>query len=180
LAMEIEDIRNHLAIADGTDLNSGTHRWAAARGIWEHRQLGKSLRQVGEEIGRSHMYVQYYERVWALAGREVWEAATDKATVVFPEFKDIYYSVEVRGPSIVGRHKDADTEEGAEDIRTGADREEYEPEEEEDFTAHGLVTTAANAISRLYGRKGEWATLSHEDRLTMGKIANQLLTIGTR
>jgi hypothetical protein len=178
--MDIEEIQKHLAIAEGTDRDSGIHRWAAARGIWEHRQLGKSLRQVGEEIGRSHMYVQYYERVWALAGREVWEAATDKATVVFPEFKDIYYSVEVRGPSIVGRHADADEDEGTEDIRTGADREEHEPVDEADFTAHGLVTTAADAIERLYGRKAEWATLSTEDRVTMGKIANRLLTIGTR
>lgn len=177
--MEIEDIRNHLAIADGTDLNSGTHRWAAARGIWEHRALGKSLRQVGEEIGRSHMYVQYYERVWNLAGKDLWESHADKSTVVFPEFKEIYYSADVRGPAIVGRHRGTDEEEGTEDIRTGADMEEHEPQDEADFTAHGLVTAAEDAIARLYGRRAEWATLTHEDRVTLGKVANRILTIGT-
>jgi len=141
----IAEIRKHEAIAERNDSTTSHHRWIAAQLIWEEVNEGKSRRQLGQEIGKSHTHVRYMYNCWDLVGRKLGGIDADGG---LPNFNEIYNSVEVRG----------DPESGG-DGPTGKHRRR----EPEDHSAHGLVMAASVALGELAANPAFWPLLTNED-----------------
>lgn len=147
----IEEIVEHISAAENDDAINDVHRWTAARLISEElARSHDSLRELGEKIGKSHMFVQYMKRAWEVAGKPIFEMPTDPAAIVYPDFKGVYYSVEVRGKPKTD--KPAKAPRGSKSVNKQADE-----------SAHGMLTEAARILHLIAENDAFWSLLSEAD-----------------
>lgn len=152
MADRIEEIKYHLAAAEGPDRQSSHHMWVAAQLIWEEIEEGKSRRQLAQEIGKSHTHVRYMYNCWDLVGRKVMTGEAD--TEALPNFNEVYHSTEVRGdPDEQGRGE-------------GKRRER----ELDDHSAHGLAMKAASVINELASNPAFWPLMTEEDWMVIREL----------
>lgn len=158
----ISEIKHHEAIADQSDLGNSEHRWQAAKLIWEETQDGKSLREIGEAIGKSHTHVRYMRRCWELIGGKLY--CEDVPFGALPLFNEAYNSEEVRAVENPRgqRRLPPDLADVSERPRRVA--EDDGPSE---YSAAGLITTARRALDTLIDNRAYWATI---DRDQLGAI----------
>jgi hypothetical protein len=149
----IQEIVSHLAVADGTDAGADPHRWEASRLIYDDLQTGKSLRELGREIGKSHMYVQYMQRTWAL-GKDFCPVydPTGLSGTTWPDFKEIFYSAEVRGEASAKPKPSRKSPKGKSD-----------PKEQGDESLSGQIRKAAELFNMIVTNPAIADTLSEED-----------------
>lgn len=153
----IEQIKHHLQVADGDEATVSKHRWMASELIWLEVNDGKSRRALAEEIGKSHTHVRYMFNCWDMVGRKL---AVSGHVDSFPNFQAIYASSEIRGesdPEPDGHGGDRKRRKGGED--SGAD-----------YTAHGLVVTAANSLDALARNRAYWPLLTEDDLAVLRTI----------
>ena len=62
----VQQIIEHEQRADELAAKAEEHRWEAARLISEELAAGKTQRQLGDEIGKSHEHVRLMSRCWQL------------------------------------------------------------------------------------------------------------------
>jgi hypothetical protein len=145
----IAEIKRHLAKADGDEAVISVHRWAASKLIWEEVQAGTSRRGLADSIGKSHTHVRYMYNCWDIVGRKL---AVSGGPDSLPNFQTIYASDEIRGEADEG------------DGQTGSGkRKRHQPDEQMDYTTHGLVMQAANAIDALARNKAHHPLLTDDD-----------------
>jgi len=160
MADRIEQIKRHLAKADGDESAISVHRWAASKLIWEEVQSGTSRRALADAIGKSHTHVRYMYNCWDLVGRKLDVSGTSDS---LPNFQAIYASDEIRG-----------TEDGDSDSQPGSGKRKRKPDEQMDYTTHGLVVQAANAIDALARNRAHWPLLSEDDLALLRAIPPQV------
>lgn len=139
----IEEIKRLEKIADRHDKASSDHRWQAAELIWEEVTEGTSRRELAESIGKSHTHVRYMFNAWDMVGRKI--------DGDLPDFNQVYNSNEIRGTSEPGELEGG----------TGGGDRSREPGP--DYTAHGHVVSAANAIDALARNRAFWPLLTDDD-----------------
>jgi hypothetical protein len=145
--------------ADRKDSHTSELRWEASQLIWEEVSEGTSRRGLAQLIGKSHTHVRYMFNCWEVAGRKL-RVSGDMNSL--PNFQTIYMSAEVRGDYDPDGADDGGKDR-ARDRKKGKGRD---GEPERDYTASGLVATAANAVNSLAKNRAYWALLS-EDELTV-------------
>ena len=175
----IEEIKTHLSAADGESVTASTHRWEAARLIWETIKTGESQRSIAEQVGKSHTHIRYMYNCWEMVGRKLRVSGSED----LPDFQSVYNSDEVRGYKPKAEDK-AVPEAKAEGSTPTTDREPREgtstadrqPEEDSDRPrgASGLVSQAQKNIAELYDHRSYWQLLSGEDKINLEDIARKI------
>jgi len=160
----IAEIKRHEAIADRDDAKTSDHRWEAARLIWEEiTEAGTSRRALATAIGKSHTHVRYMFNCWDLVGRKL---VVSGAETSFPNFNTIYTSDEIRESP-----EDNDGEQGQK-ARRG--RYSGSGEDQSDYSAHGLVVQASNAIDALRRNPAYHQLLSEDDMVLLRELSGSV------
>jgi hypothetical protein len=148
----VEEIKRHEAIADREDERTSGHRWEAARLIWEEiTESGTSRRALADQIGKSHTHVRYMFNCWDIVGRKL---VVSEGSSSLPNFNTVYTSEEIRESP----EGNAEDEQGHK-----ARRGRYSDQDQVDYTAHGLVVQASNAIDSLRRNPAYWPLLTDDD-----------------
>lgn len=166
----IEQIKQALNTIDGEGVEYDQLRWQAAKGIWEEVDSGKSHRQLGQEIFKSHVYVGWYAKCWSLV-----KDAYDEGHL--PPFADIFYSTEVRGEGYK-RKKEPKQSDGRKN-RKKAD-EGDEPEEDPKVLGSSWIHLAMENLRLLEEWPAAWEFLSAEDLATLSRIPGRARGIATQ
>ena len=143
----IEEIKSYLKAAEREERKSSHSYWRAAELIWEEVTAGTSRRALATEIGKSHTHVRYMYNCWDMVGRKI--------EGDLPNFNTVYNSAEIRGE----HDPDGDGGDGG-DREGGHRRRGQEPE---DYSAHGLVMQASNAIDALARNRAFHQLLTPDD-----------------
>ena len=147
---EVAEIVRLEGEAAKTEKASSGDRWHAAQLI--HGQLQtKTFRQLSQDIkdagGKGSIgHLERMKKCWEVVGSVQWEALKDDFAS-YPNFTTIYQSDEIRG-------------ENPED--KGGDRK-HRGQDQEDFSAHGLAQSAADAVDSLVRNPAMWPQLADDD-----------------
>jgi hypothetical protein len=160
----IAEIKRCLLVADGDEKIVSKHRWKAAKLIWEEVKDGKSRRELGEEIGKSHTHVRFMYNCWDMVGRKLLVSAGLDS---LPNFQAIYTSDEVRGTSDSDEHKEG----------SGSRKREPGKDPRSEYTAHGLVVQADNAIDALLRSPAYHQLISDEDIVILRKLPAEIRSL---
>lgn len=176
----LEKVRDLLQISTRGQNVSSAARWEAAHLIWEEIRVGKSHREIADEIGTSHVHVGRMARCWQLIKDQGVEYDTFESLGAAYDFGQLYQSEDVRGPAAKkpetdGRRRTVPDDDN--EMLTGRSRQPR-PDTSEDFSAHGLVLAAASALGMLATHKAYWAMLSEEDWALLGRIREWTERIG--
>jgi uncharacterized protein YerC len=177
----VQRIKNLLQLSTRNENVSSAARWEAAYLIWEELRSGKSQREVGEEIGTSHVHVGRMARCWetVIHGPQI-EYDTFEQLGANYDFRQIYQSDDIRGPA--ARKPEVDNRrrtalEDDDELLTGRSRQPR-PDTSDDFSAHGLVTRAASALGMLATHRAYWAMMSEDDWELLSRIRGWVDHIG--
>ena len=167
----VEQIRKALNTIDGEGIEYDELRWQAARGIWEEVDSGKSHRQLGQEIVKSHVYVGWYAKCWALV-KDTYDEGH------LPPFADIFYSTEVRGEGFK-RKKDPKQDDGR---KRNSRKDQGDDEEKPDPKVLGSswIALAMENLRLLEEWPAAWEFLTAEDLQTLSRIPGRARGIATQ
>jgi hypothetical protein len=146
----VSEIIEHESIAEGEEHVTSYHRWAAAELIWQEVTEGKSRRELGREIGKSHTHVRYMFNCWDTVGQKL-GLSYDQ----LPNFNTVYNSPEIRG-DIDG---DGDTGQKRRNDHEG-----------EDHSAHGIIM----AMATLVGQPAYIDLITDDDWVILGELPGQI------
>ena len=150
--------------------------WEAARLIWEERQTGRSLREIAEALGYSHMTIQYYARCWELMRKRGLVGSGS----ALPDFRDIYYSAEVRGAQSTRTSRRPDP---ADHTADGAEaRGRRAPRPAADTARHrqrpaDWIADANEALGRLAAHPATWPHIAPRDVSSLRAMVPQIRAI---
>lgn len=159
MASRIERIRELEQQAEKPAATDSALRWEAAKLYWEEvTESKRSKADIARDIGKSAMHVLYMFRCWDVVVVKHGMPHDDYTSL--PPFNQTYNSSEVREP-------------GQDDVSdTGGNKpsRKRHGEESADYTTHGLVETAANAVNTLAQNKAHWPLLSEDDLTVLRAI----------
>lgn len=115
-------------------------RWETAELYWiEYEKDNTPQSEIAKRVGKSKVHVHYMIKCW--------DIVKDLPKESFPDFQEAYHSPEVRGEA--GQDK-------------GGDRK-HKGNAPEDFSAHGLAQSAAEAVDSLARNPAMWPQLTDDD-----------------
>lgn len=168
----IDQIKQALNTIDGEGVEYDQLRWLAAKGIWEEVDSGKSHRLLGEEIFKSHVYVGWYAKCWALV-KDTYDEGH------LPPFADIFYSTEVRGEGYK-RKKDPKQDDGRKRGNKKGNAEDEEPQEDPKVLGSNWIALAMENLRLLEEWPAAWDFLTAEDLATLSRIPGRARGIATQ
>lgn len=168
----VEQIKKALNTIDGEGVEYDELRWQAAKGIWEEVESGKSHRQLGQEIVKSHVYVGWYAKCWAIV-----KDAYDEGHL--PAFSDIFYSTEVRGEGFK-RKKDPKPDDGRKRGNKKGDTEDDEEKEDPKVLGSRWISQAMEGLRLLEEWPVAWEFLTDEDLRNLSRIPGRARGVATQ